>query len=124
MISGPFTGGTRFRVFGLRAYLIGAKSLIGSDEIGMTIATSGLYYDVNKDGIWTFQMSPSNRTFRYSTDTLPDGRVIIDSIVANQDHVDPTPFTAWTVSVDPNEVDLAGLTDVKLVWQGNAYFNS
>lgn len=133
-ISGPFTGGSHFRVFGLRAYLVGAKPKPTNTDgsVTLTISTSGIYNDIQDSQVFTFTMLPLSRRFQYSPmqGTAPSGqdgfgKILADSIIQSHDYVDPTPFAQWTIMLkNVDQVDLSGLTDITLIWQGNAIFSS
>ena len=46
----------------------------------------------------------------------------MNSVVENKDHVNPTPFAQWSVQImNPDDLDLSGLTDVEFQWPGKAY---
>ena len=132
-ISGPFTGGSHFRVEGMRAYLIGARvktpAADGSGSVTLTISTSGLYSDIQNGQVLSFAMAPLSRLFKYNMARGSNGdtgtSVLIDSFIANKDHVDPTPFSHWTLTIkQPEQLDLSSLTNVKLQWQGRAHFDA
>lgn len=132
-ISGPFTDGSHFRVEGMRAYLIGARiktpAADGSGSVTLTISTSGLYSDIQNGQVLSFAMIPLSRQFKYRMEGGSNGNtgtsVLIDAFIANKDHVDPTPFTQWTLTIkQPEQLDLSSLTDVKLQWQGRASFQA
>lgn len=141
--AGPFTSpGSHFRVRGLRAYLLGVTSPVQSPAAGaqpavlqpisLTIATSGVYADVRDGRVFGFTMLPLSRLFRYtdSAGAWSDASrtIITDSFITSAQHVDPTPFTQWTITVRgfglAGGPDLARLEDVKLVWEGTARFES
>lgn len=132
-ISGPFTDGSRFRIQGMRVYLVGAKvktpAANGTGAVTLTISTSGLYTDILRGSVLNFNMLPLSRPFKYNMTASSDGgdsgtTVVIDSIVPSRDYVDPTPFTQWTLTIrQPELLNLTGLRDVKFVWQGTARFN-
>ena len=132
-ISGPFTDGSRFRIQGMRVYLVGAKvktpTANGTGAVTLTISTSGLYADVLRGSVVNFNMLPLSRNFKYNMASGSNGdtgtSVVIDSIIPSQNYVEPTPFTQWTLSIkQPELLDLSGLRDVKFVWQGTAKFNA
>src|SRR5690349_12963175 len=94
-ITGPFTGGSRFRVFGMRAFLLGAKPLPSSFSsvtskapILLTISTSGIYNDVQGNVVYGYTMKPLERTFKYMV--AKDGTVQLpytfDSIIHSADY--------------------------------------
>ncbi|APA12273.1 hypothetical protein SS1G_10715 [Sclerotinia sclerotiorum 1980 UF-70] len=132
-ITGPFTSGSRFRVFGMRAFLLGAKPLPSSFSsvtskapILLTISTSGIYNDVKDNVVYGYTMKPLERTFKYMV--AKDGTVQLpytfDSIIHSADYVDPTAFAQWTVKIEnANSLDLSGLTGLELYWEGNARLN-
>ncbi|KAF7899254.1 uncharacterized protein EAF01_008467 [Botrytis porri] len=129
-ITGPFTDGSRFRVFGMRAFLLGARpKSFGTNNkalVRLRISTSGVYADVQDGKVYGFIIKPLSRPFEYLM--APDGTVDIppikDSIIRSQDYVDPTAFAQWTVKiVNPQDFDLTGLTGLKLYWEGSAHFN-
>ncbi|OBZ76539.1 hypothetical protein A0H81_03146 [Grifola frondosa] len=131
--SGPFTHGTNFRVRGMRAFLLGAVpksgafSPDGTALISLTILTSGVYTDVREDGsLWSFTSMPLRRPFQYrvGSDTKArEERVEIDSLFESKYHMDPTPFTQWTIEINNLEtLDLSALNGVRLEWEGSAYF--
>ncbi|TGO07854.1 hypothetical protein BTUL_0242g00190 [Botrytis tulipae] len=129
-ITGPFTDGSRFRVFGMRALLLGARpKSFGTNNkalVRLKISTSGVYADVQDGKVYGFTIKPLSRPFEYLMS--PDGTVDItpikDSIIRSQDYVDPTAFAQWTVKiVNPQDFDLTGLTGLKLYWEGSAHFD-
>ncbi|KAJ8059761.1 hypothetical protein OCU04_011397 [Sclerotinia nivalis] len=132
-VARPFTGGSRFRVFGMRAFLLGAKPLPTSFSpvtskapILLTISTSGIYNDVQDNVVYGYTMKPLERTFKYMV--TKDGTVQLpytfDSIIHSADYVDPTAFAQWTVKIEnANSLDLSGLTGLELYWEGNARLN-
>ena len=132
-ISGPFTDGSRFRIQGMRVYLVGAKvktpAANGTGAVTLTISTSGMYADILQGAVVIFNMLPLSRNFKYNLAAGSNGdtgtSVVIDSIIPSQNYVDPTPFTQWTLTIkQPELLDLSGLRDVKFVWQGTARFNA
>lgn len=132
-ISGPFTDGSRFRIQGMRVYLIGARvktpAANGTGAVTLTISTSGLYADILRGSVANFNMLPLSRPFKYSMASGSDGdtgtSVLIDSIIPSRDYVDPTPFTQWVLTLkQPELLDLSNLRDVKFFWQGTAKFNA
>ncbi|KAL1746618.1 hypothetical protein HDZ31DRAFT_33794 [Schizophyllum fasciatum] len=132
--SGPFTGGSGFRVFGMRVFLVGAVpkpgalAHKGTAPISLAIRTSGTYQDIREDGaVLGFTRMPQERQFKYLVDREgrtvpePDG-VEVESIIPMGNHMDPPPFTQWTITVNqPETLDLSGLTGVELEWRGEAY---
>ncbi|KAL1720265.1 hypothetical protein EV715DRAFT_197400 [Schizophyllum commune] len=132
--AGPFTDGSSFRVFGLRAFLVGivpkpeALSQDGTALVWMTIRTSGAYQDIRGDNtVLGFTSMPQERQFKYRVDASgqaipePDG-IEVDSIIPMGNHMDPPPFTQWSITLNqPDLMDLAGLQDLKLEWKGEAY---
>ncbi|KAG5219827.1 sterigmatocystin biosynthesis P450 monooxygenase stcF [Salix suchowensis] len=92
----PFVGGGRFRTFGLRVYLDGARPKpLQAMAVGYRISQTG------------------------------ETKIEIDSIIPSDVYADPTPLTQWTIAVTkPDTVDLSGLTDVRLEWKGNAYYDT
>lgn len=132
-ISGPFTDGSRFRIQGMRVYLIGARvktpTANGSGAITLMISTSGLYADILRGSVSNFNMLPLSRPFKYNvaagSDGDTDASVLIDSIIPSRDYVDPTPFAQWTITIkQPELLDLSNLSNVKFVWRGTAKFNA
>jgi hypothetical protein len=77
--------------------------------------------------ITTFSSQPLIRLFQYEIDS--DGNInrtkyLIDSISRNKDHINPTPFTQWSVVVKtPRDLNLSESKDVELEWPGSAYFD-
>ncbi|KAF7941575.1 hypothetical protein EAE99_001212 [Botrytis elliptica] len=132
-IAGPFIDGSRFRVFGMRAFLLGAtpkpsafSSSTSRATIRLQICTSGIYTDIQDGIIYGFTIKPLSRPFEYTV--AKDGTVdlppVKDSIIKSSDYVDPTAFAQWTVKImNPGDLDLSGLTGLKLYWEGNARFN-
>ncbi|PQE19727.1 putative sterigmatocystin biosynthesis P450 monooxygenase stcF protein [Rutstroemia sp. NJR-2017a BVV2] len=128
-VSGPFVYGSRFRVFGMRAFLLGAKPLPASFSpvtlkapVLLTISTSGIYNDVQDNVVYGYTMKPLERTFKYLV--ARDGTVqqpyTFDSII----RMDSTAFAQWTVKIEnANTLDLSGLTGLELYWVGNARLN-
>ncbi len=71
-------------------------------------------------------MSPLDRLFGYlvASDGTEDSTPVMDSIIKSQDYVDPTAFAQWTVTIrNPENIDLTGLTGLRLHWEGNARFD-
>lgn len=134
-VSGPFTQGYYFRVYGMRAFLTGvvpSKAALTSKlptVVKLQITTSGIYSDVDADGnVLTFSTQPMSRTFQYGIDKdgniagKVDSKFEIDSIQENKEHINPTAFTQWTIRIyNPEDLDLDKLTDVELYWRGAAY---
>ncbi|KAL1690569.1 hypothetical protein GGG16DRAFT_125546 [Schizophyllum commune] len=133
-ISGPFTGGSGFRVFGMRVYVNGvvpkpeALSKDGTALIWVTIRTSGAYQDIRADAqVFGFTSMVQERQFKYRVDKqgtpLPDEDGIeVDSIIPMGDHMDPPPFTQWAIAIqEPELLDWTGLTGLTLEWKGEAY---
>ncbi|KAI5834573.1 hypothetical protein K523DRAFT_230246 [Schizophyllum commune Tattone D] len=133
-ISGPFTGGSGFRVFGMRVYVNGvvpkpeALSKDGTALIWVKIRTSGAYQDIRDDGqVFGFTSMVQERQFKYRVDkqgtALPDDEGIeVDSIIPMGDHMDPPPFTQWSVAVQgPEQLDWTTLSGLTLEWKGEAY---
>ncbi|KAF7875154.1 hypothetical protein EAF04_002326 [Stromatinia cepivora] len=128
-VPGPFTGGSRFRVFGMRAFLLGAQPLSFDRDnkalVQLRISTSGVYADVQDGKVYGFTIKPLDRPLEYlvSADGTADPP-IKDSIIPSEVYVDPTAFAQWTVKlVNPQDFDLKGLTGLKLYWEGNARFD-
>ncbi|KAI5892077.1 uncharacterized protein SCHCODRAFT_02625241 [Schizophyllum commune H4-8] len=136
-ISGPFTGGSGFRVFGMRAYVNGVvpkpEALLKKTNtalIWVKIRTSGVYQDIREDGqVFGFTSMVQERQFKYRIDAqgtpLPDEDGIeVDSIIASGDHMDPPPFTQWSVAVqEPEKLDWTALSGLTLEWKGEAYMS-
>ncbi|KAL1662887.1 hypothetical protein GGF50DRAFT_58030 [Schizophyllum commune] len=133
-ISGPFTGGSGFRVFGMRAYVNGIvpkPEALSKDKtalIWVKVRTSGAYQDIRADGeVFGFTSMVQERQFKYRVDTqgvpLPDEDGIeVDSIIPMGDHMDPPPFTQWSVAVqEPEKLDWTTLSGLTLEWKGEAY---
>ncbi|KAF4577354.1 hypothetical protein EYR36_005342 [Pleurotus pulmonarius] len=128
-LAGPFVGGGRFRTFGLRVYLDGARPRAtasdGSGVITLSIKTSGLYHDVFRGKFFAFTRMPLARSFSYRLSQTGETKIEIDSIIPSDVYADPTPLTQWTIAVTkPDTVDLSGLTGVRLEWKGNAYYDT
>ncbi|KAF7862987.1 uncharacterized protein EAF02_010536 [Botrytis sinoallii] len=117
----------------MRAFLLGASpkpsafsSSISRATIRLQICTSGIYTDIQDGIIYGFTIKPLSRPFEYTV--AKDGTVdlppVKDSIIKSSDYVDPTAFAQWTVKImNPGDLDLSGLTGLKLYWEGNARFN-
>ncbi|KAL1724165.1 hypothetical protein EV715DRAFT_189195 [Schizophyllum commune] len=130
--AGPFTDGSAFRVFGMRVVLQGlvpkpaALSQDGTAIVWITVGTSGIYDDIRKDNaIFGFSSLPQIRQFKYLVDAqgkAVNNGIEVDSIITMSQHMDPPPFTQWSITIDqPNLFDLTNLTGVQLEWQGVAY---
>ncbi|TRM69545.1 hypothetical protein BD626DRAFT_390571 [Schizophyllum amplum] len=130
--SGPFTGGSCFRVFGMRMYLVGAVpkaraiSRDGTALVWITVSTSGVYEDIRGDGtVLGFSSLVQQRQFKYRVGA--DGRAVaggieVDTIIRMGQHMDPPPFTQWSITInDPGSLDLTNLTCIELEWEGQAY---
>jgi hypothetical protein len=107
----------------MQAYLDGVQlksPTAGQDMIvSLKILTTGAYSDISGGTVFNFTTLPLSRPFRYSPTYIQ-----VDSISASENHMDPTPFTQWTIQLDnPDQYDLSGLTNVRLVWRGNAYLD-
>ncbi|KAL1699369.1 hypothetical protein EV121DRAFT_216345 [Schizophyllum commune] len=133
-ISGPFTGGNGFRVFGMRVYVNGIvpkPEALSKDKtalIWVKVRTSGAYQDIRADGeVFGFTSMVQERQFKYRVDAqgvpLPDEDGIeVDSIIPSRDHTDPPPFTQWSVAVqEPEKLDWTTLSGLTLEWKGEAY---
>lgn len=128
-LAGPFVDGGRFRTSGLRVFLDGAKpkstSSDGSGVITLSIKTSGLYHDLFKGQYFAFTRMPLARSFSYRISRTGEIKIEIDSIFPSDGYADPTPLTQWTIAVmKPDTVDLSGLTELRLEWKGNAYYDN
>ncbi|KAL1694312.1 hypothetical protein GGG16DRAFT_47593 [Schizophyllum commune] len=130
--AGPFTGGSAFRVFGMRVVLQGlvpkpaALSQAGTAIVWITIGTSGVYNDIRGDNaVFGFTSMPQVRQFKYLVDAqgkAVNNGIEVDSIITMSQHMDPPPFTQWSITIDqPDLFDLTNLTGVQLEWQGVAY---
>ena len=131
-ITDPFTGASHVRLFGMRVFLIGVvpsqAALLNKKVfvVNLRIRTTGIYNDIDgNENVLTFSTQPMSRRFQYKIDK--SGRINreaydIDSVVENKDHVNPTPFAQWSVQImNPDDLDLSGLTDVEFQWPGKAY---
>lgn len=122
----------------MRAFLSGVipstKALASRSPtfVSLQITTSGIYKDIDETGReYTFSTQPLSRTFQYGIDAEGnvqgklDGTFEMDSIQRNNDHINPTAFAQWGVRINnPEDLDLSGLTDVQLYWQGACYSRS
>ncbi|KAL1728775.1 hypothetical protein EV714DRAFT_214375 [Schizophyllum commune] len=118
--AGPFTNGSAFRVFGMRVVLLGlvpkptALSQDGTAIVWITIGTSGVYNDIRGDNaVFGFTSLPQVRQFKYVVDAqgkaVNDG-IEVDSIITMSQHMDPPPFTQWSITIDqPDLFDLTNL---------------
>lgn len=96
--------------------------------VDLEIRTTGLYANIDRHGkITTFSSRPLFRQFQYEIDgngNINRTKYLIDSILRNKDHINPTPFSQWSVVIkNPKDLDLSGLKDVELEWPGSAYFD-
>ncbi|KAI5892587.1 uncharacterized protein SCHCODRAFT_02626537 [Schizophyllum commune H4-8] len=130
--AGPFTDGSAFRVFGMRVVLQGlvpkpsALSQAGTAVVWITVGTSGIYNDIRRDNaVFGFTSLPQIRQFKYLVDAqgkAVNNGIEVDSIITMSQHMDPPPFTQWSITIDqPDLFDLTNLTGVQLEWQGVAY---
>lgn len=126
-MAGPFINANRFRVYGLEVILIGAKpkasALRHRKTIPVTIriSTSGVYADVKDGQVLTFTSVPLSREYAYKMDAdgKKRGKAISKSIFKAKNHVDPTPFTQWTIHVmNGDDLEFESLKDVKFTWKG------
>ncbi|TRM63187.1 hypothetical protein BD626DRAFT_569227 [Schizophyllum amplum] len=130
--SGPFTGGSCFRVFGMRVYLTGlvpkpqALSADNTALIWVTVRTSGVYTDIRRDDtVLGFTSMLQERQFKYRVDAQGQaiqGGIEVDSIIQMGQHMDPPPFTQWSIRVNhPELLDLQEMKSIELEWVGRAY---
>ena len=103
-----------------------ALSQAGTAIVWITIGTSGVYNDIRGDNaVFGFTSMPQVRQFKYLVDAqgkAVNNGIEVDSIITMSQHMDPPPFTQWSITIDqPDLFDLANLTGVQLEWQGVAY---
>ena len=105
-----------------------ALSKDGTALIWVKILTSGAYQDIRDDGqVFGFTSMVQERQFKYRVDkqgiALPDEEGIeVDSIIPMGDHMDPPPFTQWSLAVqEPEQLDWSALSGLPLEWKGEAY---
>lgn len=96
--------------------------------VDLEIRTTGLYSNIDRNGkITTFSSRPLTRRFQYEIGddgTINRTKYLIDSVLRNKDHINPTPFSQWSVVINnPGDLDLSGLKDIELEWPGSAYFD-
>lgn len=125
----PFDRGDHFRIIGLQVFLVGAIPKKPPAQKGnpaaqfqLAISTSGVSADRQGDQIFEFCGPPlKNQPFECSVE---DGENVIirDSMYRKTDYASPTPYTQWTITImNPDQIDLSGLTDVQLKWKAWYY---
>jgi hypothetical protein len=125
-VAGPFKDGEHFRVLSLRVFLVGARAKFAKDHLDaqfrLTVSTSGVYADFQDNKMFQFTTKPLTRIpFKYNVE---DGKFVVyaETPFESKDFPAPTPFTQWTIAIkNPEEIDLSGLTDVRLEWKAKYY---
>lgn len=126
-----FTQLDRVRLNTIRVWLEGATS---SNDISVNIKNSGNYLDRFQGVGYQFSSKPLGQLFQYRLGVsnpkpdwkFDDGQVAtieLDGRVDNEvryAYFQPTPFSEWTISVDPEVVDLSKLTKITMEFMGSA----
>lgn len=122
----PFGKFFRVRLDGLRVWLVGAQSREESTTVEILIETSGAYNDRNeRSEPFPSTTLPLQRMFQYQLHGTSNGRIICESAIRQNAYLRPTPFTQWTITLlNPEDLDLTGLTSVRLEWVGSGYYRS
>ncbi|KAK5994343.1 hypothetical protein PT974_04817 [Cladobotryum mycophilum] len=129
-LAGVFFGGSHYRLSGLDPTLKGAlpHQNVAKDGVvivRLQITTSGIYQDINKDQIFRFSSLSQSRRCSYELNADGErGETWDDPIFETKYHAEPTPFTQWKIKLlNPEEIDLSGLTGVDLKWKGHVRFD-
>jgi hypothetical protein len=121
----------RVRLNTVRIWLEGANS---ADIISVNIKNSGNYLNRFQGTGFQFTSKPLGQLFQYRLGggnvqpdwTFDNGQVAtieLDGRVDNEvsyAYFQPTPFTEWTISVNPANVDLSKLTKITMEFMGSA----
>jgi len=107
----------------LRPRLVGARALTESTlrtSVELQIETNGIYKDIDGSSrSFIFSTTPLSQRFHYRVGPPED--IQFDMKLSDRDHILPTPFTDWTVSIaNHRELDLSELEDVIFEWEGMA----
>lgn len=129
-LAGVFFGGSHYRLSGLDPTLNGAfpkKESLKDDMVivHLEITTSGIYNDVKKDEIFHFASLPQVRRCSYELNEAGQRGTTWDNpVFETENHAEPTPFTQWKIKLlNPDDIDLSGLTGVDLTWEGHVRFD-
>ncbi|GAB4195751.1 MAG: hypothetical protein OHK0022_12700 [Roseiflexaceae bacterium] len=119
-----FTGESRVRVRRIRVWLPGAASADGRVQIA--IRTNGNYEDRLGDELFYFSTDPLQRSFRYRVRPGVAPQIELDGTIDEEQrfaYFMPTPFTAWTIAIPPQQrrlLDLSALSAIELELAGSA----
>ncbi|MEA2326268.1 MAG: hypothetical protein QOE68_1227 [Thermoanaerobaculia bacterium] len=129
----PFVDKVNVRINKARPWLTGATVTPGNDGsemISVDIIHTGGEWIISSDGVTKnrFTHEPILQTFTYNQAVSPQA-IQIDTDFAKTDdqgnaYAAPSPFTIWTIVVDPNEnpgLDMSKVTQLEIEFWGNFY---
>ncbi|KAI6778158.1 uncharacterized protein J7T54_007204 [Emericellopsis cladophorae] len=125
---GPFVDGSYFHITELEVYLLGLEPVSTQPQhsVKLSVLTTGSYSNIRDDDtVFDFFMRPHSRSFQYTINEAGGVGINICANFGGSEWTTPTPFSEWAVYVwNPENYDFTNVTDVMILWHGEAYFDA